>query len=86
MITVNLVDRLEWRIGGIWCVQEMITGTCQLCNLPYDEVITYQDEMIYYHYINGGPEMSICRLHSIGELLPDRLYPYRKYILPERND
>ena len=76
MIQVDLLDRIAYRIGGEWCVHEILCIVCPKCGQTTIEVITYPDMTIYYHTKDDGPKMELCTVGKGTYRIPRRLEPF----------
>ncbi len=76
MIQADLVDRIEYRIGGEWCVHEIVCIVCPKCGQTTVEIITYHDVTLYYHTIESGPKSTVCTVGKGTYRIPRRLEPW----------
>lgn len=76
MIEMDLVDRIEYCIGGDWSVNELLCIKCPKCGMETVEVITYPDMTLYYH--DGGEPnlLTLCTIHKGAEHLTIREIPW----------
>lgn len=76
MITIDLLDRTEYKIGDDWSVQEILCIQCPKCGNDTIEVITYADMTLYYHEAEFDRQMvNSCTVYKGGEAIPDYLEP-----------
>lgn len=78
MIETDLLDRVEYNIGGDWCVHEILSVPCPKCGAETVEVITYPDMTLYYHNQGSGPKMRVCTVGKGTYRIPKRLEPWFK--------
>lgn len=76
MIQTDLVDRIEYGIGGEWCVHEILSIKCPKCGRMTIEVITYPEMTLHYHTTGDGDKMTICTVGKGAYRIPARQEPY----------
>ncbi len=76
MIQIELPDRTHYRIGGEWCVHEILSMKCPKCGDDTVEVITYPNMTLYYHSIGNGPKLRTCVVGKGTYRIPKRLEPF----------
>lgn len=76
MITMNLQDRTEYKIGDDWSCHEVLVVQCPKCGRDTIEVITYADMTLYYHEAEFNNQLvNSCTVYKGGEPIPDFLEP-----------
>ena len=83
MITMDLRDRFEYKIGSDWSVHEVLCIKCPKCGKDTIEVITYQDMTLFYHEAEIGTQLvNSCTIHK-GTHIQPREEPFFE-VLPMR--